>query len=98
MIRSVISVTTFTFEASSRPCLTDPKPVVPGVPTVAVPEAVVSSSRLSPIACRPASLAKVASSICPTCWVATWPESVTETWPLSLMVTEVASIGIVMPG
>ena len=39
---------------------------LPGVPTVAGPEAAVSISRLSPTASRPASLKKVASSNWPT--------------------------------
>ena len=62
----VISSTTLTLEVSTKPCFSVPVPLVPAAPSVAVPDAVVSTNRFWPCGSRPAGFTKLASWIWPT--------------------------------
>ena len=56
VIRLVISLTVLTFDVSRNPCRMDPRPVAPGLPAVAAPDAGVSRNRLSPTCPSPLKL------------------------------------------
>ena len=56
-MREIISVPTFTFDASRKPWEIRPRPFAPGVPMSAAPELALATNRLSPAACSPEGLA-----------------------------------------
>ena len=94
----MISETTLTLEFSRYPCKIVPKPNSPGTSTVGLPEAAVSTNRLSPIASSPDSFKKLAISSWPTVVNSVSPSSLTQTSPDELIVMPIAFSGIVMPG
>src|SRR5690606_20649980 len=92
------SSTTFTFDVSSAPCTSRPRPFRPGVPGCGGPLATVSRYRFSPRGCRPAGFTK--STICsePTWTESDCPASATETTPSLPIVTLCVPGGIVIAG
>ncbi len=93
-----ISSTTLTFESSTNPCTSVPRPSVPGTPLVGSPDAVVAENMFPPRACRPAGFWKSQISMVPTCCGAFWPGMATDTMPSRDTVTDVAFCGIVICG
>src|SRR5580700_9874090 len=87
-IRLENSVDIFTFDCSSAPSSTVPRPPAPATPTVARPDAAVVIKLLPPEAVNPAVLATVATASCPivevrpllNCAVITPEESTTKLW------------------
>src|SRR3954466_5271192 len=73
-------------------------PSVFGTPSCGVPEAGVSTNRLSPLACRPALLTKRVSTNCPSTDGELDPGKVAETWPCGLIETACALVGMLTPG
>src|SRR5258705_9682078 len=65
IIRLENSVEMLTFDCSSAPSSTVPRPPAPATPTVASPEAAVVMKLLPPEAVNPAVLATVATASCP---------------------------------
>ena len=60
-----------TFDISSAPVVTEPRPPVAAVPMLAAPDAEVAAKLFWPARRRPAELRKLASAIWPRTWV--WP-------------------------
>ena len=87
-IRLENSVEILTFDCSSAPSSSVPRPPAPATPTVASPDAAVVVKLLSPEAVSPAVLATVATASCPivevrpllNCAVITPAESTTKLW------------------
>jgi len=75
-----------------------PKPSRLAVPSCGVPEAGVSTNRLSPIGIRPALLMKRVRPMLPRIVGVVVPGTITETWPAALMVSCDDAVGTVMVG
>src|ERR1700735_621278 len=91
------SVTVFTLDVSKEPCVSVPRPLVPGVPAWGAPLAADSTKRLLPCGCRPSSLMKSASCTCPIEVVLLVADTAVTT-PSLPTVTDWVPAGIVIAG
>src|SRR5574343_2019932 len=87
-----------TLLVSTKPCCSVPRPLVPGVPPLGVPEAAVSVNRFWPRGSGPPGLTKADIWNWPSTCGVDCPGRVTLTWPLGLIDRLWALAGTVMPG
>src|SRR6218665_2626721 len=88
------------FEASRKPCLITPRPLLPGMPCWGWPEAADSLNRFCPIGSRPAGVMKLAIARIPRGWGWTLPGKVADPAPSALVLglVELGAMGVAAAG